>query len=177
MCNFANKKLKLSTPVYHSQSATNSHNKALAYLLDSYGRFYDDVAETVDVYTKQCSVLVNAVDLAIMSACLANNGVNPISGKVVFEKKKIPFVLSTMLSGGAYNYSGKGMTEIGIPIKTGVSGTIIGVVPGKYGIAVVSPPLDKNGNSVRGIAAFKHLSRELNLNMFQTKKECLCSKC
>ena len=172
MNNFAGKKLKVSEKKYKSEMKTNEHNVALAYLLKSYGKFYNDVEDTVDVYTRQGSVMVNAIDLATMASCLANDGVNPRTNKRVFKKKYIPFVLSTMLGGGVYEYSGRWMNEVGIPAKSGVGGGLIGVVPGKFGIAVVSPPLDKHGNSSKGVATFRELSRRLDLNMFHEKAEC-----
>ena len=172
LCHFAGRKLKFNKKIYKSESDTDEHNIALAYLLKSYDKFYNDVEQTVDVYTKQGSVMVNSLDLATMAASLANDGINPMTKKRMIDKKHVPFVLSTMLGGGVYNYSGKWMNEVGLPAKSGVGGGLIGVVPGKFGIAVVSPPLDKNGNSSRGIATFRELSRKMDLNIFHSKVLC-----
>lgn len=174
MNNFAGRKLKLSKSIYKSESDNDEHNIALSYLLKSYGKFYGDVEENVDTYIKQCSTLVNCQDLAIMAGCLANKGINPITKKKVFAGRHVPYVLSTMMGGGVYNYSGKWMNEVGIPAKSGVGGGMIGVVPGKFGIAVLSPPLDKNGNSTKGIAAFREISKKMDLNMFESKIDCGC---
>ena len=177
LCNFAGRKLKFNKKIYKSESDNDEHNIALAYLLKSYDKFYNNIEDSVDVYTKQSSVMVNSNDLAIMAAALANDGVNPITQKRVFSKKHVPFVLSTMLGGGVYNYSGKWMNEVGLPAKSGVGGGLIGVVPGNFGIAVVSPPLDKNGNSSRGIATFRELSRRMNLNIFHETVKCKNQRC
>lgn len=169
---FAGRKLGFSESVYRSEMKTNQHNVALSYMLKSLGRFYGDVEDSVDVYTKQCSVMVNAIDLATMAAVLANKGRHPVTGKQIIKASYVPFVLSAMMGSGMYNYSGKWMNVVGIPSKSGVGGGIIGVVPGHFGIAVVSPPLDENGNSHKGVAVMKELSAALDLNMFKSKVSC-----
>ena len=170
--NFAGKKLKLSTKIYNSEAKTNQHNKALAYLLKSYNRFYGNVENTVDVYTKQSSVLVSTKDLSIMAATIANNGINPKTNKQIIDKKYITYILGQMVGGGLYEYSDKWMIDIGIPAKSGVSGVIMAVVPGIMGIGVVSPPLDSYGNSVKGIKTVEYLSKKLNLNILHSPIYC-----
>jgi glutaminase len=164
---FAGKKLKLSTKLYKSEMKTNQHNKSLAYLLKSYGRFYGDVENTVDVYTKQGSVLVTSEDLSIMAATFANNGINPKTKKQIVDKKFIKYILGQMIGGGLYEYSDKWMIDIGIPAKSGVGGFIMAVVPGIMGICVVSPLLDEYGNSIKGIKTIEYLSKKLNLSILK----------
>lgn len=165
MNTFAGRNLKLSQRIYNSESKTNHHNKALSYLLKSYNRFYGDVESTTDVYTKQGSVLVNSQDISIMASTFANDGINPVTGKKAISKKNIRYVLGQMVGGGLYEYSDTWFTEIGIPAKSGVGGVIMCVVPGVMGIGIVSPPLNKSGNSIKGIETSKMLSKLLNLSI------------
>ena len=167
--NFASKKLKLSKKIYNSEKKTNQRNKSLAYLLKSYDRFYGDVENTVDVYTKQGSVLASSRELSIMAATIANNGINPKTNKNIIDKKYIKYILGHMIGNGLYEYSDKWMIDVGIPAKSGVSGIIIAIVPGIMGISVVSPPLDKYGNSVKGIKTIDSLSKKLNLGILNYK--------
>ena len=165
---FAGKKLKFSEKIYQSELKTNHHNRSLAYSLKSYDKFYGDIESTLDVYTKQGSVLVSSIDIAKMAATIANNGIHPITGKKTMSKKNIHYILGQMIGGGLYEYSNTWFTEIGIPAKSGVGGVIMCVVPGKMGIGIVSPPLNKEGNSVRGIKTAKLLSQKLNLHMIHS---------
>jgi glutaminase len=168
MSEFAGRKLTYSYPVYHSEITHIDHNLAIAYLLNSYGRFYGDVKSSVDVYTKQCSALVTSQDCAIMGATLANKGVNPKTGKKVIDKKYLPYILEHMSANGMYEYSETWMTDVGIPAKSGVGGVLILVVPGIMGIGIISPPLDKHGNSVKGIMTAQLLSKKLHLGIFNS---------
>jgi glutaminase len=165
---FAGKKLKFSEKIYQSELKTNHHNRSLAYSLKSYDKFYGDIESTLDVYTKQGSVLVSSRDIAKMAATIANNGIHPITGKKTMSKKNIHYILGQMIGGGLYEYSNTWFTEIGIPAKSGVGGVIMCVVPGKMGIGIVSPPLNKEGNSVRGIKTAKLLSQKLNLHILHS---------
>ena len=165
MNNFAGKKLKLSVKTYNSEKKTNQHNKALAYLLKSYNRFYGNVEDTLKVYTKQGSVMVSSQDVAVMAAVFANNGINPKTNKKIVKEKNIKYILGQMLGGGLYEYSDTWLIDIGLPAKSGVGGVILMVVPGVMGVGIVSPPLDVNGNSIKGIKTAEYLSKELNLSI------------
>jgi len=132
----------------------------------SYGRFYGDVDDTVDVYTKQCSALVTSKDVAVMAATLANGGVNPKTGLDVIDKKYIQYILAHMIANGLYEYSETWLTNVGLPAKSGVSGVLVIVVPGIMGIGIVSPPLDVTGNSVKGIKTAQAISKCLHLGIF-----------
>ncbi|MGA8743928.1 MAG: glutaminase A [Terracidiphilus sp.] len=162
----AGDKLKLIDEVYKSEAATNTGNKALSYLLAKYDRIYADPFESVDVYTKQCSVGVNAVQLARMGATLANNGVNPATGEQVIKPENIPHILSAMAMAGLYDGSGGWAWKVGLPAKSGVGGGIVAIAPGKGAIAVFAPPLDEAGNSVKAQEVIDYVSQKLNYNLF-----------
>jgi len=168
MNRFAGRKLSYSYPIYRSEITHSDHNMAIAYLLKSYGRFYGDVVSSLDVYTKQCSMLVTSQDCAIMAATLANRGVNPKTGVDVLDKKFLPYILTHMASNGLYEYSETWMTDVGCPAKSGVGGALIIVVPGVMGIGIISPPLDKHGNSAKGILAAELLSKHLRLGVYKS---------
>jgi len=162
----AGEKLKLIDDVYKSEAATNTGNKALSYLLAKYDRIYADPFESVDIYTKQCSVGVNAVQLARMGATLANNGVNPATGEQVIKSEDVPEILSTMMMAGLYDGSGGWAWRVGMPAKSGVGGGIVAIAPGKGAIAVFAPPLDEAGNSVKAQKVIEYVTRKLNYNLF-----------
>jgi len=163
---FAGRRLELDAPTYASETATNQRNRAIAGLLESYGRIAEDPLAIVDVYTKQCSLAVSARDLATMAATLADGGVNPVTGDRVVAASVCRDTLAVLATSGLYERSGEWLFEIGVPGKSGVSGGIVTVAPGKAGIATFSPPLDDAGNSVRGQQATAFLSRTLGLNLF-----------
>jgi glutaminase len=162
----AGEKLSLIDEVYKSEAATNTGNKALSMLLAKYDRIYADPFESVDVYTKQCSVGVNVAQLARMGATLANNGKNPGTGEQVIKSEDVPYILSTMIMAGLYDGSGSWAWHVGLPAKSGVGGGIVAVIPGKGAIAVFAPPLDDAGNSVKARKVIEYLAKRLDLNLF-----------
>jgi glutaminase len=162
----AGEKLVLIDEVYKSEAATNTGNKALSYLLAKYDRIYADPFESVDVYTKQCSVGVNAAQLARMGATLANNGKNPATGEQVIKPEDIPHILATMTMAGLYDSSGYWAWHVGLPAKSGVGGGIVAVVPGKGAIAVFAPPLDQAGNSVKAQKVIEYVTNKLDYNLY-----------
>lgn len=163
---FAGRELELDDVVYRSEAATNQRNRAIARLLESYGRIEVDPLDAVDVYTRQCALRVSARDLAVMGATLADGGVNPVTGERVVSAQVCRDTLAVLASTGMYERSGEWLFEIGLPAKSGVAGGIVAVAPGKGAIGTFSPPLDPAGNSVRGQRATAHLSRTLGLNLF-----------
>ena len=165
----AGEKLKLIDEVYKSEAATNTGNKALSMLLAKYDRIYADPFESVDVYTKQCSVGVNVAQLARMGATLANNGKNPATGEQVIKAENIPHILSTMIMAGLYDGSGGWAWHVGLPAKSGVGGGIVAVVPGKGAIAVFAPPLDEAGNSVKAQKVIQYVANRLDFNLFSPR--------
>jgi len=166
---FAGRELTVNDEVYASESATNQRNQGIAHLLRSYGRLYADPDVATDVYTRQCSLEVTVHDLAVMAATLANGGVNPITGRQVIASAVCRRVLAVMATAGLYELSGDWLYEVGMPGKSGVSGGIVTVAPGKGGLATFSPPLDVAGNSVRGQLATKYLAQRLGLNLFASQ--------
>jgi len=162
----AGEKLTLIDDVYKSEAATNTGNKALSYLLAKYDRIYADPFESVDIYTKQCSVGVNAVQLARMGATLANNGINPSTGEQVIKAEDIPHILSTMALAGLYDGSGGWAWHVGLPAKSGVGGGIVAIAPGKGAIAVFAPPLDEAGNSVKAQKVIQYVTEKLHYNLY-----------
>jgi glutaminase len=162
----AGDKLKLIDEVYKSEAATNTGNKALSYLLAKYDRIYADPFESVDIYTKQCSVGVNTKELARMGATLANNGVNPSTGEQVIKPEDVPHILSTMAMAGLYDGSGGWAWSVGLPAKSGVGGGIVAIAPGKGAIAVFAPPLDEAGNSVKAQKVIEYVSDKLHYDLF-----------
>ena len=165
----AGEKLSLIDEVYKSEAATNTGNKALSMLLAKYDRIYADPFESVDVYTKQCSVGVNVIQLARMGATLANNGKNPATGEQVIKAENVPHILSTMIMAGLYDGSGGWAWKVGLPAKSGVGGGIVAVVPGKGAIAVFAPPLDDAGNSVKAQKVIEYVANKLDFNLFSPR--------
>jgi glutaminase len=163
---FAGHQLELDAEVYESEAATNLRNQGIAHLLESYDRLYFDPDESTDVYTRQCSITVTAEDLAVMGATLADGGVNPVTGERVIDAAHCRRVLAVLATAGLYERSGDWLYEIGLPGKSGVSGGIVTMAPGKGGLGCFSPRLDDAGNSVRGQRVTKHLSEQLGLNLF-----------
>ena len=163
---FVGRDVQVDEAVYRSESETGFRNRAIAWMLKNFGIIDGEPMATLENYFRQCSLLVNCRDLAYMAATLANGGVHPLSGESVLPAEHVERVLSVMVSCGMYDYSGNWLYEVGMPAKSGVSGGIIAVVPGRFGIGIYSPLHDEKGNSVRGIAACKSLSHDLDLHAF-----------
>lgn len=165
----AGEKLTLIDEVYKSEAATNAGNKALSMLLAKFERIYADPFESVDIYTKQCSVGVNVIQLARMGATLANNGKNPVTGEQIIKPENVPYILSTMTMAGLYDGSGGWAWKVGLPAKSGVGGGIVAIVPGKGAIAVFSPRLDEAGNSVKAQRVIEYVTNKLDFNVFSPR--------
>lgn len=161
---FAGRKLSVNEPVFKSESETNQRNQAIGNLMYAYGYIKDNPDRATDIYTEQCSVNVNAKDLATMAGTLANFGTNPVTDKKLMNPEYVPGLLAIMATAGLYDDSGKWLFRTGLPAKSGVGGGIIAVSPGKFGIAVISPPLDEAGNSVRAQKAIEYISNALGGN-------------
>ena len=162
----AGRQLSVLQDVYKSESDTNQRNQAIGALMLAYGYIKSNWQQAVDLYTRQCSIGVNARDLAVMAATLAFGGKNPVTGKQVMDAAKVPGVLAVMSTAGLYDDSGKWLYHTGLPAKSGVGGGIIAVSPGKFGVAVVSPPLDDAGNSVRAQRAIAAISNAIGGNPY-----------
>jgi len=158
---FAGRNLSVNQEVYKSEADTNQRNQAIGMLMYAYGHIKDNPQRATDIYTRQCSVSVNAKDLAVMAATLANGGKNPVTGKQVMKTDDVPEVLAVMATAGLYDDSGKWLYRTGLPAKSGVGGGLLAVSPNNFGIAVISPPLDGAGNSVRAQRAITDISHAL----------------
>ena len=162
----AGRPLTVLQDVYKSESDSNQRNQAIGALMLAYGYIKSDWQRAVDLYTRQCSIGVNAKDLAVMAATLAFAGKNPVTSKQVLDEAKVPGVLAVMATAGLYDDSGKWLYRTGLPAKSGVGGGLIAVSPGKFGIAAFSPPLDAAGNSVRAQKAIADISSTLGGNPY-----------
>ena len=167
---YTGRTLDINVPVFLLEKASGYRNRAIAYLMLNFGMLSDRMEETLDLYFQQCSIMVNGHDLAMMTATLANGGVNPITGERAIDERYVQDVISVMLTCGMYDYSGEWAYRVGMPAKSGVGGGVTAVVPQKLGIGVFSPPLDEKGNSVRGIQVCKDLARDFGLHLFNVAK-------
>ncbi len=161
----AGRRLEVDEEVFASASATNHRNRAIAQLLESFERLGCDPVEAVDLYTRQCSLKVSARDLAVMGSTIAAGGINPQTGERVVDGGVCHYTLAVMLTAGMYETSGEWLYEVGLPAKSGISGGVLTVSPGKGGMGTFSPPLDRAGNSVRGRLATGYLSSRLGLDL------------
>ncbi len=162
----AGRRLRVDEAVHRAESENTDRNLAIGHLLRNVGSLDQPVNETVDLYSRHCSVLASAVDLARMGATLANLGENPVTGMRVFQPEAVRDTLSVMFTCGTYDFSGTWAVDVGVPAKSGIGGGICGVVNRQLGIGTFSPRLDDKGNSVRGVAAFRDLAHELSLHVF-----------
>ncbi|MEU1281659.1 glutaminase A [Streptomyces sp. NPDC005805] len=164
---FAGRRLDYDEEVYASEAASGDRNRALAYLMRSAGSLEDDPYSVTDTYFRQCSVRVTAADLAVMAATLATGGRNPVTGERVVAQDVAVRTLAIMATCGMYDGAGQWLLNVGLPAKSGVAGGLIAVSPGRFGVALYSPPLDAEGNSVRGVAALTEMSERFALHLMQ----------
>jgi glutaminase len=165
----AGRKLAIDEAVFHSEQTTGHRNRAIAYMMLNTAMIVGEPEEVLGLYFRQCSVAVTCKDLALMAATLANDGTHPITGDSILSAQSVRDVLTVMNSCGMYNYAGQWSYEVGMPAKSGVSGCILAVVPGQIGLTVYSPPLDPQGNSVRGIKVCQEISRQFDLHAFNNR--------
>ena len=167
---FAGRELALDEGVYGSELGTAHRNRAIAHMLREFEVLEGDPEEVLDQYVRQCSVSVDTRDLALMAATLANGGRQPRTGEQVLDPTLVEHVLSVMTTCGMYDAAGDWVTAVGMPAKSGVSGGIIGVLPGQVGIAVFSPRLDPHGNSARGVALFERMSTDMEMHLMHVSR-------
>ena len=165
MSAFVGRRLAVDPAVLESERTTGHRNRAIGHLLRAAGALGEDPDETLDRYFAQCSVTVDAHDLSVIAATLANDGINPLDGRRVISPATVRAILSVMTSCGMYDAAGDWLFSVGLPAKSGVSGGLLAVVPGQLGIGLYSPPLDAHGNSVRGVAVCRDLARDLDLHL------------
>jgi glutaminase len=162
----AGRELILNEEIYRSEAETGHRNRAIAHLLLANGILAVPPDEALDLYFRQCSISVTAIDLAQMGATFANMGTHPTSRAHAFDLAAVRGTLSVMFTCGMYDYAGHWAYDVGIPAKSGVGGGIVGVVNRQLGIASYSPRLDPKGNSVRGVASFEMLADDFGLHAF-----------
>ena len=152
---------------YLSEADQPFRNLALASMMQCRGVFPPDtdLQKTLELYFQCCSITTNVEGLARMGACLANGG---RTDQRIFAPETVRDVLTVMLTSGMYDYSGRWTYEVGVPAKSGVSGTLLLVVPNQFALAVYSPPLDEWGNTARGVAFAKRLSCAFPINLIET---------
>ncbi len=163
---YSGRDLKILDAVYKSEYESSWSNRGIANLLYNYKRLYSNPEEALRVYTKQCSIGINTKDLGMMGATLANEGVNPETGKRLIPQSHVPELLAIMATAGFYDESGEWMYSAGLPAKTGVGGGIVAIVPGRFAIATFSPPLNPAGNSVRGMRAIRYIAGHLGVGLY-----------
>jgi glutaminase len=166
---FAGRRLDFDEAVYISELETGDRNRALAYLMRNTGLLQSPVDEAVDVYFRQCALLVTAEDLAVMAGTLASGGVNPRTGVTVTEPRIIEHVLTVMATCGMYDFSGEWLLRAGLPAKSGVSGGLLAVSPSLFGIGLFSPLLDERGNSIRGMNACRELADRFDIHLMRRR--------
>ncbi|KAA0083195.1 glutaminase A [Mycolicibacterium sp. P9-64] len=168
---FAGRRLELDDEVYASEKASGSRNRAIAYMLQSFGVLDDNPDDVLDVYFRQCSFNVTATDLARMAATLARGGINPVTGRRVTNAAVVKRTLSVMVTCGMYDAAGDWVSAVGMPAKSGVGGGIVAVLPGQLGIGVYSPLLDAKGNSIRGVRVCRSMSEQLGLHFLNVSRD------
>jgi glutaminase len=164
---FAGRPLEVDDTVFESERVTGDRNRALGYLMRNAGSLEGEIDQVLDVYFRQCSLLVTTVDLAVMAATLANGGVNPVTGATVVDREITAHVLTIMATCGMYDYAGEWLLRVGLPAKSGVSGGLVAASPGQFGIGLFSPPIDELGNTVRGVRASEIISDRFGLHMMR----------
>ena len=160
-----NPAIALNEAVYLSEKRTGSKNRAMAYLLKSYGLLQDDVEEVLDCYFKACSISVNSKDLAHIAFTLANRG-RGVNDEKLFPSQYAHYVNAVMMTCGMYDGSGEFAIRVGVPAKSGVGGGIMALVPTRMGIGIFGPSLDEKGNSIAGIRLLEKLSKRMYLSIF-----------
>ena len=161
-----NPDLQVNEAVYLSEKQTGNKNRALAFMLKAYGMLRDDVEEVLDCYFRACSIKATVVDLANIAFVFANGGVDVKTGQRLFSKENARYVNAILMTCGMYDGSGEFALNVGVPAKSGVGGGIMAIVPGKVGIGIYSPALNRKGNSLAGIKALELLSHKWDLSIF-----------
>lgn len=168
---FAGRDLEVDESAFSSEFASAHRNLGMAHLLKASGVLECDPVEVVEGYTRQCSITVSCRDLAMMAATLANAGTHPLTQERLLSRPVVRQVMSVMMTCGMYDAAGDWMTDVGIPAKSGVSGGVIGALPGQVGVAVFSPRLDTHGSSVRGVRVFERLSGDMGMHLMDVAQE------
>ncbi|MFN3454317.1 MAG: glutaminase, partial [Pseudobdellovibrio sp.] len=159
--------VKVNHNIFESEKRTAYRNKAIAYLLKHFNVISDDIDGALDLYFKQCSISMNCEDLSMMAATLAHQGVQPRTKENIYSEEIVNQILSLVFSCGMYDTAGTWSFSVGIPAKSGVSGAMFAVIPGKMGISCYSPLINEHGHSIRGVLAISDLAKLLDYNLFK----------
>ncbi|WP_028399837.1 glutaminase A [Ectobacillus panaciterrae] len=162
----ANPKIQYSAEVAISELETAHLNRSLCYYMKQNGIIDGDVEELMDLYTKQCSIQVNCIDLARIGLVFAMDGFDPYTKEQIIPPNVAKICKTFMVTCGMYNASGEFAIRVGIPAKSGVAGGILACVKGQVGIGIYGPALDNKGNSVAGLKLMELLSMQENWSMF-----------
>ncbi len=162
---FAGRKLEMDEALFESELSTAHRNRAIAHMLREFEILDGDPEDSLDQYIRQCAIMVDTRDLAVMAATFANGGKQPRTGDQLLEPAQVERVLSVMATCGMYDSAGDWLSAVGMPAKSGISGGIVAVLPGQVGVAVYSPRLDSHGNSVRGIRTCERMSRDMDMHL------------
>ncbi len=152
--------------VAESEYQHRARNAAMAYLMQSFGNFHNDVEAVLRSYFHHCALRMNCVDLARAFAFLARDGACPQSGETVLAPRQAKQVNAIMATSGLYDEAGNFAYRVGLPGKSGVGGGIVAVVPGRFTVCVWSPELNAAGNSLIGMAALEALSQRIGWSIF-----------
>lgn len=168
---YAGRPLRVNGNIYRTELARSDRNHGIAYLLASGGIIEGDPTRALETYLRQCSIQVTCYDLAVIAATLANGGTNPHTGAEALPLDSVERVLSVMLTSGMYDDAGDWVASVGMPAKSGVGGGILAVLPGQAGLAVYSPPLDRHGNSLRGVATCRKISHDMGMHFVRSARD------
>lgn len=172
---YAGRSLEIDQAVFESERSTGHRNRAIGHMLRNFDIIESDPEPALDLYFQQCSLAVTCRDLSLMGATLANRGINPLTGERAVSTEYVDNILSVMTSCGMYDYAGEWLYWVGMPAKSGVAGGVVAVLPGQLGIGVFSPRLDARGNSVRGVAVCKEISRDFRLHAFRVARSSMAT--
>ncbi|XP_044278102.1 glutaminase liver isoform, mitochondrial [Varanus komodoensis] len=169
-----NEYVGFSNTTFQSEKETGDRNYAIGYYLKDKKCFPRgvDMMAALDLYFQLCSVEVTCESGSVMAATLANGGICPITGERVLSDEAVRNTLSLMHSCGMYDFSGQFAFHVGLPAKSAVSGAILLVVPNVMGVMCLSPPLDKGGNSTRGIGFCQELVSLFNFHNYDNLLHC-----
>ncbi|MGE8358653.1 glutaminase B [Pseudomonas sp.] len=161
-----NPEIAIDIKVAESEYQHRARNAAMAYLMQAFGNFHNDVEAVLRSYFSHCALRMSCVDLARAFSFLARDGYCQHSGEHVLSARQAKQVNAIMATSGLYDEAGNFAYRVGLPGKSGVGGGIVAVVPGQFSVCVWSPELNAAGNSLAGMAALELLSQRIGWSVF-----------
>jgi glutaminase len=155
-----------SEEVAKSEFDTAYLNRSLCYYMKQDGIINENVEELLELYTKQCAIEMDCLDLSRIGLVFAMDGLDPVRKKQIIPVEVARLCKTFMVTCGMYNASGEFAVRVGIPAKSGVSGGIMGSIRNRYGIGIFGPALDERGNSIGGIKLLEMMSKKYELSIF-----------